>query len=71
MGDITSYLTDKTCVGAYDVIGDKDTTMACADVLAQLGGGFIASVLQPPEELPATVSSKFGKSASIVVTICG
>jgi hypothetical protein len=35
--------------------------MKVGQVLEQLGGGFIASVLAPPDDLPATVNSKQGK----------
>ena len=36
--------------------------MQVAQVLAQLGGGFFSSSLSPPEDIPATVTGKMGKS---------
>ena len=36
--------------------------MNAAQVLAQLGGGYMANVLAPPEDLPATVTSTWGES---------
>lgn len=34
--------------------------MQCAQVIASFGGGILASVLVPPEEIPANVQSKQG-----------
>ena len=45
-------------------IGDRDTAMQTAQVLAQLGGGFFACTLFVPDDIPATVSGKMGKSSS-------
>ena len=61
MGDIVAYLSDKDCVGAYDAIGEQETTMQTGQVLAQLGGGFVASSYFIPEDMPATVEGKMGK----------
>ena len=36
--------------------------MQSGQVIAQLGGGILANVLPPPEDLPATVKSRQGKS---------
>jgi NADPH:quinone reductase-like Zn-dependent oxidoreductase len=41
-------------------IGLRSSTMNIAQALSQLGGGFIASVQEPPEHIPATVSAKQG-----------
>lgn len=35
--------------------------MQTAQVVASFGGGIIASVLNPPEGIPATVEAKMGK----------
>jgi hypothetical protein len=42
-------------------IGLPESTSNIAEVLAQLGGGFIASVQQAPEGIPATVNVKQGR----------
>jgi len=43
--------------GAYDAIGLPDSTKLCASVTEKLGGGFIASTLEPPKDLPSGVKS--------------
>ena len=53
-------VTSENANGAT-AIGTRDSTMNTAQVLAQLGGGYIANVLSPPEDLPATVNSKWSK----------
>ncbi len=45
-------------------IGERDTAMNTAQVLAQLGGGFFACSLFIPEDVPATVNGKMGKYRS-------
>ena len=42
-------------------IGRRDSSMQVAQVLAQLGGGFFANTLPPPEDIPATVTGKMSK----------
>lgn len=44
-------------------IGSRESSMQSAQVIAQLGGGILANVLNPPEDIPATVQSKMGKSS--------
>lgn len=40
--------------------------MQTAQVIAQFGGGILASVLPPAEDIPATVQGKMGKSSSLL-----
>jgi hypothetical protein len=42
-------------------IGERESSMQVAQVLAQLGGGFFASSFSIPEDIPATVNGKMGK----------
>lgn len=35
--------------------------MQCAQIVAEFGGGILASVLNPPEDIPATVQAKMGE----------
>lgn len=46
-------------------IGTHESSMQTGQVIVQFGGGILASVLPPPEDLPATVESKMGKSFSV------
>ncbi|OQU97208.1 Alcohol dehydrogenase GroES-like domain-containing protein isoform 3 [Cladophialophora immunda] len=57
VGDLTAALQKYTCRGAFDAVAKRDTQLNVAQVLAQLGGGKMASVLPPVEELPATVQA--------------
>ena len=41
-------------------IGLRDTTMNVGQVIVQLGGGKLASVLSPPDDLPSTVNATPG-----------
>jgi NADPH:quinone reductase-like Zn-dependent oxidoreductase len=43
--------------GAYDAIGTPDAIKLSAAVTEKLGGGFIASTLEPPKDLPSGVRS--------------
>lgn len=43
-------------------IGTRESSMQCAQVIAQFGGGILASVLDPPEDIPASVQGKMGES---------
>lgn len=58
VGDLVAELSKGEFVGAYDVIGSRESGMQTAQVVAQLGGGIMADVLDPPEDIPATVQSK-------------
>jgi hypothetical protein len=42
-------------------IGERDTAMNTAQVLAQLGGGVMSCSLTMPKDIPATVNGKMGK----------
>ncbi|KAL2438969.1 Dehydrogenase orsE [Exophiala dermatitidis] len=58
VGDLTAALQNHNLAGAYDAIGCRDTQLNTAQVLAQLGGGNMAVVLPPSDEIPATVNAK-------------
>jgi hypothetical protein len=46
----------------FVAIGVPDTNVKIAPVLQKLGGGFKASVQEPPENIPSTVTTKQGRS---------
>lgn len=46
-----------TCTTA---IGSRESSMQTGQVIAQFGGGVLASVLPPAEDIPATVEGKMG-----------
>lgn len=46
-------------------IGSQESSMQTAQVIAQFGGGVLASVLPPAEDVPATVQGKMGKCSTI------
>lgn len=56
VGDIVAELQGADFAGAYDAVGTS--VLQVVDVVAQMGGGHIATVLAPPDEsaTPATVS---------------
>jgi NADPH:quinone reductase-like Zn-dependent oxidoreductase len=57
--EIVEALKGKTVAGVLDAIGADGAFQNSADVLAQSEGNkFIATVLQPPEDIPAGVSAK-------------
>jgi len=58
VGDLVAELQRGEFVGGYDAIGSRESSMQSAQVIAQLGGGILANVLNPPEDIPATVQSK-------------
>jgi len=43
-------------------IGARESGMQCAQVIAEFGGGILVSTLSPPEDIPASVQGKSGKS---------
>ncbi|KAI9810290.1 MAG: hypothetical protein M1827_006340 [Pycnora praestabilis] len=53
--------------GAYDAISEEATVKQCAQVVHDLGGGKIATVLPPPEGLPSDVQA-VGVFATTVAT---
>ena len=56
--DIVKLLEGRKFVGAYDAISSPDTLKATADIVSQLGGGKIATVLAAPAEgLPSNVAT--------------
>ncbi|KIX06148.1 uncharacterized protein Z518_04122 [Rhinocladiella mackenziei CBS 650.93] len=52
---IVQRLKKSTLAGVYDCIGLESTTRSCADILSQLGGGVLPTVLWPPSDLPGNV----------------
>jgi NADPH:quinone reductase-like Zn-dependent oxidoreductase len=60
--DIVSLLKGTKLVGAYDAISTPDTLKATAEILSQLGGGKIATVLTAPATgLPSNVTTVQGE----------
>lgn len=49
------------CTNRDSAIGQRETAMNVAQVLVQLGGGVFACSLSVPEDIPATVTGKYGK----------
>ncbi|KAF2163130.1 hypothetical protein M409DRAFT_68744 [Zasmidium cellare ATCC 36951] len=45
-------------VGIYDAIAEGDTGKICSEIAKELGGGVIASALDPPPELPSGVTAQ-------------
>lgn len=61
--DIVKLLKGTEFVGAYDAISLPDTLKATAEIVSQLGGGKIATVLAAPAEgLPSNVTAIGGKN---------
>ncbi|KAK3115002.1 hypothetical protein LTR53_006087 [Teratosphaeriaceae sp. CCFEE 6253] len=58
IGSILGYLAGKKLAGVFDCIGEERTTLACASILEHCGGGTIATVLWPPNALPASVRAE-------------
>lgn len=65
VGDLVEELKKGEFVGGYDAIGSRESSMQIAQVIAQFGGGILASVLPPAEDIPATVQGKFVFALSI------
>ena len=62
VGDIVKLFERSEFVGAYDAISSPETLKATADIVSQLGGGKIATVLPTPAEgLPSNVTTLGGK----------
>ena len=60
--DIVKSLHNTRFAGAFDAIGVESSCRACAEVVSQLGGGVLTTVLFPvPEGLPENVKASFGK----------
>lgn len=60
--DLVNEMKGKTIVGCFDCVGLPETTKACAEVLSQLGGQFIASAGSHLENLPSNVKGEMGTS---------
>lgn len=60
---IVSSITFRRSQEAYHktAIGEQESGMQCVQVVAQFGGGILASTLFPPKDLPATVEAAMGK----------
>ncbi|KIV77896.1 hypothetical protein PV11_09672 [Exophiala sideris] len=58
VGDLTAALQKHDVAGAYDAISTRDTQLNTSQVLAQLGGGKMATVLPASDEIPSTVTAK-------------
>jgi len=67
--EIVSALKDHDFAGVYDSISTPDTVKSCAEIASKLGGGKIATVLPPPEDLPEGVQASGGKSNSVHVCV--
>jgi NADPH:quinone reductase-like Zn-dependent oxidoreductase len=61
--DIVKLLKGSKFLGAYDAISSPGTLKATAEIVSQLGGGKIATVLAAPAEgLPSNVTAIGGKT---------
>ncbi len=68
--DLVKALKGTKVAGVYDSIGLPESTKPCAEVLSQLGGGMIASVLDPPKDLPSGVEGKRSKcNANVIICL--
>lgn len=75
VGDLIEELKKGDFVGAYDskshslcdakltliAIGSRDSGMQCAQIITSFGGGILADVLTPPEDIPANVNGGMGE----------
>ena len=62
--DIIEKLSTSDFAGAYDCIGEEDTTKACASIVSHFGGGVLPTVLWPPNGLPDSVKPVLGKACA-------
>jgi len=64
--DVLAVLKGREFVGAYDAISSAETLKASGEIVHQLGGGFIATVLGTPFiGLPSNVKGAGGKKPHI------
>ncbi|TVY49846.1 Zinc-binding alcohol dehydrogenase domain-containing protein cipB [Lachnellula occidentalis] len=66
VADLVQALKGKTVVGVLDAVGANGAAQNSLDILAQgEGSKFVATVLKPPEHIPAGTSAKFIQAAAI------
>ncbi|RYP80883.1 hypothetical protein DL769_002261 [Monosporascus sp. CRB-8-3] len=58
IADLVAELKKGTFAGAFDAIGLRESQHLIAQVMTELGGGHIATVLPPPEDPPSGVTSR-------------
>ncbi|KAL9053149.1 MAG: hypothetical protein Q9162_004946 [Coniocarpon cinnabarinum] len=67
--ELVDLFKGKIVVGAFDAIGEEDTTRACAAVLSRSKGGkHVSDVLHPPKDLPPGITAHFMFAGKIVST---
>ncbi|RYP46275.1 hypothetical protein DL768_007494 [Monosporascus sp. mg162] len=57
VAELAAELKKRAFAGAFDAIGLRESQHVIARLMTELGGGHIATVLPPPEDLPPTVTS--------------
>ena len=67
--DLVAALKGGKFVGAYDTIGLPESIKPTAAVVSQLGGGLLATTLDPPNDLPKGVEGKQGELCPSLVEI--
>ncbi|KIW22386.1 uncharacterized protein PV07_12276 [Cladophialophora immunda] len=55
---LATRLQSCSVLGAFDAFGTEESTRKVAEILSRIGGGFIATAGQAPEELPNNVRVK-------------
>ena len=58
---ISQRLLGEELVGVFDCVGEEASIRACAAILHDLGGGHLATVLPPPNDLPEDVRISMGE----------
>jgi NADPH:quinone reductase-like Zn-dependent oxidoreductase len=59
--ELLTVLKGTELVGAFDTASFPDTVKACAEIVKELGGGRVATVLPYAGELPSGVTTHMGK----------
>ncbi|KAJ9614590.1 hypothetical protein H2200_002727 [Cladophialophora chaetospira] len=55
---LAAAMRGKKVAGAFDAFASKGSTSKIAEILSRNGGGFIATVEAPPEQLPDNITAK-------------
>ncbi|OAP55386.1 hypothetical protein AYL99_10359 [Fonsecaea erecta] len=68
---LATRLQNSNVIGAFDAFGTDASIGTIAEILSRIGGGLIATVGQPPAELPKNVTAKQMLAAMIPGTDVG
>ena len=64
VNEIVSALRGSNFVGAYDAVSSPDTLTSSAEIVHNLGGGKVVTVLPSSQDLPSDVKALQGKGVS-------